>query len=82
MKPFLLDLSELFPTVIRVLFVTFERDKYSPNSPGGRRHLATMLLKIPDDKAVEDAHGRLRNLQRKAKHTYDLREFYHKTLRY
>lgn len=66
----LMCMSDVFCPSVRILFLAFERDRWRHNSRSGRRHLATMLLTLPDTKVVEDTHQHLRDLQRRmqAKH--------------
>ena len=56
--------QELFCSAVRVLLATYERDKWSPDSENGQKHLATMLIVVPDNKAIEDVLQHIRDLQR------------------
>ena len=59
-KELLEDVADLFPPVILVLLETFARDKFSPRSMDGRRVLSTLIMYVPDNKAVEEFHGKIR----------------------
>ena len=61
------EMLDIFCPAVRILYITFERDKWSSSSADGRRHLASMLKVIPDTKIVEDAHQHLRDLQRRSR---------------
>lgn len=61
------DLEELMCPAVRVLYLCFERDKWRPSSPSGKRVLSTMLSVLPDTKCVEDTHQHLRDLQRQGR---------------
>ena len=58
------DTSDLFPTPVRLLFITFCRHKWNVNAVPGLRVLASMLEIIPDSKSVEDVHQHVRDLTR------------------
>ena len=60
------DLQELVPAVVRLMFLAFAHDQWSPSSLAGRRILACMLQGMPDNKSVEDTHQHLRDLEQKA----------------
>ena len=60
----LADTSDVWSTAIRVLYATFERDKWSISSKAGRRVLATMLIGLPDTVPVECGHQFIRDLER------------------
>lgn len=59
------DLSILISPCIRVLFLAFEQDSFHRNSPGGVHVLKGLLKVLPDSKIVEDAHGVLRQANKK-----------------
>jgi hypothetical protein len=61
------DLSEVVPPAVRIMYLTFQEDKWSASSSAGRRVLACMLKGFPDSKIVEDTHQHLRDLQRKGR---------------
>ena len=63
-RALLADTADLFCAPIRILYLTAERDKWRAQSSAARRHLATLLTILPDNKTVEDVHQHPRDLQR------------------
>ena len=61
------DMCEIFIMAIRILYATYTRDKFRPNSNGGHQHLATMLMTLPDSKLVEDLHQHCKDLQKESR---------------
>ena len=45
---------------IRMLLEYFKRDQYCPNSEDGRKVLMGLIVRLPDNKIVEDIHAPLR----------------------
>ena len=45
--------AELICKPIRILYAAFGRDRFRINCPGGLRHLATLLIVLPDTVCVE-----------------------------
>ena len=61
------DCKELICVSVRALYAAFERDKFRCTSPDGRRHLATLLLVLPDTTIVENLHQHCRDLNRQCR---------------
>ena len=61
------DMSDPFCAAIRILYATYERDKYKIASEAGKRHLSTLLYILPNNKIVGDAHQHLWDLQRRGR---------------
>lgn len=59
------DLSILIGPCIRLLFLAFEEGSFHRTSPGGLHVLKGLLKVLPDSKLVEDAHGDLRQANKK-----------------
>jgi hypothetical protein len=49
---------------IRLLYEFFERDNFSTRSKSGQRWLRGLLMRLPDNKIVEDIHSKIRNATR------------------
>ena len=48
------DMEDLYPTAVRVVMESFARNNFSMKCISGRKCLAAMVLKPPDQKANED----------------------------
>ena len=51
----------------RIVMETFHREQYRPGCISGKRCLATMIVKPPHQKPVEDGHRVCRGLERKSR---------------
>jgi hypothetical protein len=49
---------------VRLLYLFFERDEWAVASKCGQRWLRGLLMKLPDNKIVEDVHSKIRNNSR------------------
>jgi len=62
-----LDLQEVLPPPVRLMYLAFEQDQWLASSGCGRRILSCMLQGMPDSKIIEDTHQHLRDLERKGR---------------
>jgi hypothetical protein len=61
-KELLDDMMDVVPTSVRILWASYFREDFDFNCISGKRHLATMLMYIPDEKSVEDLNKQCRDL--------------------
>ena len=59
--------EDLISACIRILFASFERDKFRCASIDGRKHLTTMLWVLPDSVIAENLRQRCRDLSRQCR---------------
>ena len=58
------DIADLFPPSVRVIYIAYEQEDYSPDSVAGRRQLRTIVDTPSDDKVVEDILTGMRDAER------------------